>query len=114
MQRTVRNENARVDYILIQTSRRNVQIKALPGGETRVYAPAWMRLRDIDAIVSKKIDAIVRMHKALDRAVNADHAAHPVGEGSLLPHAERSRMSASTVGRTFFAIPNSSIVLMQL
>ena len=81
MQRTVRNENARVDYILIQTSRRNVQIKALPGGETRVYAPAWMRLRDVDAIVSKKIDAIVRMHKALDRAVNADHAAHPVGEG---------------------------------
>ena len=67
MQRTVRNENARVDYILIQTSRRNVQIKALPGGETRVYAPAWMRLRDVDAIVSKKIDAIVRMHKALDR-----------------------------------------------
>lgn len=84
MQRTVRNENARVDYILIQTSRRNVQIKALPGGETRVYAPAWMRLRDIDAIVSEKIDAIVRMHKALDRAVNADHAAHPVGEGSLI------------------------------
>ena len=38
----------------------------------------------------------------------------PVGEGSLLPHAERSRMSASTAGRTFFAIPNSSIVLMQL
>lgn len=75
---------ARVDYILIQTSRRNVQIKALPGGETRVYAPAWMRLRDIDAIVSEKIDAIVRMHKALDRAVNADHAAHPVGEGSLI------------------------------
>lgn len=84
MRRTVQNGRARVEYSLIQTSRKNVQIKALPGGETRVYAPAWMRLREIDSIVREHIEEILRMQASLDRAVNADHAAHPVGEGSLI------------------------------
>ena len=91
MLRTVQNGKRRIDDSLIQTSRRNVQIKALPGGETRVYAPAWMRLREIDSIVQERAEEILRMHAALDRAVNADHAAHPVGEGSRISVEGRPR-----------------------
>ena len=48
MKRTVCAEGRRIEYILIQSVRKNVLLQALPEGQTRVYAPRQMRLRDID------------------------------------------------------------------
>ncbi len=84
MLRTVKAGRQRLEYNLIQTSRKNIQIKALPGGETRVYAPMWMHLRDIDAAVRNEMDTILKMHAAVERRVSDKKAEHPMNEGSTV------------------------------
>ena len=51
MKRSVIADGKQLDYILVRAPRRDVLLKALPGGETRVYAPSGARLRDVDALV---------------------------------------------------------------
>ena len=48
MKRTVRAGGRRIEYTLIQSVRKNVLLQALPEGQTRVYAPKAMRLRDVE------------------------------------------------------------------
>ena len=82
MIRSVSYGGRTLKYTLISTSRRNVLIKALPGGETRVYAPSGARLRDVDAIVASRIDEILRMQTNIDEAVRQNRLAHPLRPGS--------------------------------
>ena len=85
MLRTIKRGKQSLEYNLIQTSRKSgIQIKALPGGETRVYAPMWMHLRDIDAAVRGELDVILKMHEAVARSIDDRKAAHPSTEGSTV------------------------------
>lgn len=84
MKRTVCADGRRIEYILIQSVRKNVLLQALPEGQTRVYAPRQMRLRDVDALVRSSAGQIVQMHEKLDRQLDADRQAHPVTEGSAV------------------------------
>ena len=84
MKRTVCADGRRIEYILIQSVRKNVMLQALPEGQTRVYAPRQMRLRDVDALVRDSAGQIARMHEDLDRRLDADRQAHPVTEGSAV------------------------------
>lgn len=84
MKRTVSADGRRIEYILIQSTRRDVLLQALPEGQTRVYAPRQMRLRDVDALVRDSAQKIADMHQALDRRLDEDRRAHPVSEGSRI------------------------------
>ena len=84
MKRTVCADGRRIEYILIQSVRKNVILQALPEGQTRVYAPRQMRLRDVDALVRSSAGQIAQMHEKLDRQLDADRQAHPVTEGSAV------------------------------
>ena len=81
MKRAVIADGRRLEYILVQTSRRDVLFKALPGGEVRVYAPAYMRLRELDELVRERAGALREMGRRLDEKLEQDRLAHPVGEG---------------------------------
>ena len=82
MKRSVSRDGVRLEYILIQARRRDVLLKALPQGQTRVYAPAAMRLRDIDAMVKEKIPELIAMHQRLERELAENRLLHPVAAGS--------------------------------
>ncbi|MBE5808179.1 MAG: M48 family metallopeptidase [Clostridiales bacterium] len=84
MKRAVTCGGRRIEYILIQSVRRDVLLQALPGGETRVYAPKGMRLKDIDSTVMQHAAEILDMHGSLDQKLRDARAAHPMTEGSTV------------------------------
>lgn len=84
MKRAVRAGDRRIEYILIQSVRRDVLLQALPGGVTRVYAPSHMRLRDIDETVRRQAGRLEEMHREVDRHIEEDRRRHPVADGSPL------------------------------
>ena len=84
MKRSVRGSGGSLEYILIRSKRRDVLFKALPEGETRVYAPSWMRLRDVDTMVCERMDELRALHARLDRALAENRLNHPVSEGSRI------------------------------
>lgn len=84
MKRSVSLNGRTLEYILIRSRRRDVLLKALPGGETRVYAPGYMPLREADAIVKRKMDELLGMHARLERQLAENRLLHPVEEGSRI------------------------------
>ena len=84
MKRTIIAGDRRIEYTLIKAARKNVLFQALPGGVTRVYAPSYMRLREIDEMVRQRADQIADMHQTVDRHLEEDRINHPVSEGSTL------------------------------
>ena len=84
MKRSVAVEGGRLEYVLIRSQRRDVLLKALPGGETRVYAPSWARIREIDALVRSRAGELRRMHEELEHALERNRLNHPVSEGSRI------------------------------
>lgn len=84
MKRVVRAGDRRIEYILIQSVRKNVLLQALPEGQTRVYAPKTMRLRDIDELVRSNAEKISGLHQTLDQRLDEDRKAHPVSDGSKI------------------------------
>lgn len=84
MRRAVIAGNRRIEYNLIQTVRSSVLFQALPEGEIRVYAPKFMRLREIDEMVRQRADELTRMGRAVDERIEEDRRAHPVTDGSTI------------------------------
>lgn len=84
MKRTVYQGKRRLEYILIRSQRRDVLFKALPEGETRVYAPAWIRLRDVDDMVRSRIGELEEMHRRVDFELAQNRLEHPVSDGSRI------------------------------
>lgn len=82
MKRTISANGQRVEYTLIQSLRRDVLLQVLPGAGIRVYAPKYMRLRDVDALVRERAGELFRMQKDVEAKLAADRRAHPVSDGS--------------------------------
>ena len=82
MKRVVVAGGRRVEYTLIQSSRSNVLFQALPEAGIRVYAPKYLRLRDIDAMVRERADQLVQMQRDVEARLDAERRAHPVEDGS--------------------------------
>ena len=82
MKRVVCVGSRRIEYTLVQSVRKTILLQALPEGETRVYAPKYARLRDIDALVRRNAAEIDRLHGVLDRRLDEERRAHPVFDGS--------------------------------
>ena len=84
MKRAVVAGNRRVEYTLIQASRRDVLFQALPEAGIRVYAPKYMRLRDIDAMVRERADQLAGMLRDVEVRLEADRLAHPMTDGTAI------------------------------
>ncbi len=84
MKRAVSVDGRRIEYILIQTARSNILLQALPEGQTRVYAPKRMKLRDIDETVKKNAGMIAGLHEKLDQKLDEERMNHPVRQGSKI------------------------------
>ena len=84
MKRSVSQGKERLDYILIRSQRRDVLFKALPEGETRVYAPSCMHLKDVDNMVRLRMTELKAMHRRLDQELEQNRLNHPGNEGSRI------------------------------
>lgn len=82
MKRTVVAGTRRVEYTLIQSSRRDVLFQALPEAGLRVYAPKYLRLRDVDDMVRRRADQLLEMQRESEARLEANRRAHPVADGS--------------------------------
>ena len=82
MKRAVVAGGRRVVYTLIQATRRDVLIQALPEAGIRVYAPKYMRLREIDELVRQRADELAEMQRQVEAGLDARRQAHPVTDGS--------------------------------
>lgn len=90
MKRAVRAGGRRIEYTLIQSVRRDVLFQVLPEGALRVYAPKYMPLREVDALVRERAAQLAEMQRQVDQRIEADRRAHPVTDGSpLLIEGER-------------------------
>ena len=59
-------------------------MQALPEGKTRVYAPSYMHLRDVDALVRARIAELAELHAALEHQLAENRLRHPVEPGSRI------------------------------
>lgn len=84
MKRSVSGGGRRMEYILLRSQRKSVLFKALPGGETRVYAPSYLPLRDVDRMVLERMEELLEMHRRLEHALEENRLAHPVAPGSRI------------------------------
>ena len=82
MKRTVVANGRRIEYTLIQSSRQNVLFQALPEAGLRVYAPKYLRLRDVDEMVRQRAEQLVEMQRQTEARLEANRRAHPVTDGS--------------------------------
>ena len=74
--------NRRIEYTLIQSSRQDVLLQALPQAGIRVYAPKYMGLRAVDDLVRQRAEELTRMQQSVEARLEADRRAHPVVDGS--------------------------------
>ena len=65
MKRKIRCGSGYIEYTLVQTTRRDILIQALEGGLTKIYAPKYARLSDIDAVVRENAEKIAAMKESL-------------------------------------------------
>ena len=74
--------NRRIEYTLIQSSRQDVLLQALPQAGIRVYAPKYMGLRAVDDLVRQRAEELTRMQQSVEARLEEDRRAHPVVDGS--------------------------------
>ena len=82
MKRSVVANGRRIDYTLIQSNRTNVLFLALPERGIQVYAPKYLRLRDVDDMVRQRSEELNDMQRQVEQKLEANHWAHPVTDGS--------------------------------
>ena len=73
-----------MEYTLIQSTRRDVLLQALPQAGIRVYAPKAMRLRDVDDMVRQRADQLLAMLREVEARLEENRQSHPVSDGSGL------------------------------
>lgn len=82
MKRVVIADGLRVEYTLIQAQRRDVLFQALPEAGIRVYAPKYLPLREVDALVRERAAELTRMRREAEAGLEKRRKAHPVTDGS--------------------------------
>ena len=112
MKRCVKVGNTRIEYELMRTARKNILIKALPEGKTKVYAPSYINLREADRLVIDKADEIIAIHRRLEQALRENRVMHPVSEGSRICIEGRGyRLILKKAGRTKMDMAGGDCIL---
>ncbi|MGI6173776.1 MAG: M48 family metallopeptidase [Christensenellales bacterium] len=71
-----------IQYALVQTARKNMEIRVLSSGEVRVFVPKGTRLRDADAFVSSRVAWITDAIDSMRRYAEKREREHPMADGS--------------------------------
>lgn len=85
MQRVVRAGGERLEYTLIQTGRKNVEIRVVPPGNVRVFAPATAHLRELDQLVRERLPWIEQSRQQLKDYEARRPAPRVLRDGTALP-----------------------------
>jgi len=83
MKRLLKTPDGAFAYTLIRSNRKDILFQALPKGVTRVYAPSYMRLREMDAMVLARLDELKALHEKV-AAIEEKNAPEPILDGQLL------------------------------
>lgn len=67
MRRSVRSNGKTIEYELVQTSRRDMAFRVLPGGRVRVYAPRGLPLREADRLTCANYPQIEQALRQMKR-----------------------------------------------
>lgn len=84
MQRTVNTSAGRIDYELIQTQRKSMEIRLSQGGSVRLFAPRRAPLKLADAFVQERAQWIQGGRAAMREAQNRRAAERPLESGATL------------------------------
>ena len=82
MKRAVIADGRRIEYTLVQSTRRDVLFQALPEAGIRVYAPKYLGLREVDGMVRERAEQLRQMLDGVQARLEADRRRHPVTDGS--------------------------------
>jgi len=74
MLRNVKSKGRIIQYTLIRNAAKNVIMRAPEPEKLNVYAPAWMKLKDIDNIVIENADKVFEMWVAYEKKPIEDGA----------------------------------------
>ena len=85
MHRSVKTSAGRLDYELVQTARRDVAFRALPGGRLRVYAPRSLPLREADRLVAANDAQIEQALRQMKRYEDERDAEYDMRDGMSFP-----------------------------
>lgn len=112
MKRSIKVGKTCLEYELMRTARKNVLIKALPEGKTKVFAPSYINLREVDRLVIEKSGEIFEIHRRLEASLWENRVNHPVSQGSRICIEGRGyNLRLKAAGRTRMEIIGEDCVL---
>ena len=85
MHRSVKTGAGRQEYELVQTTRRDVAFRVLPGGKLRVYAPRSLPLREADRLVAANWAQIEQALRQMKRYEDERDAKYDMKDGMTFP-----------------------------
>ncbi len=85
MRRSVKIEGRSLEYELVQTQRRDVAFRILPGNLLRVYAPRSLPLKEADRLVLANRQQIFRASEEIRRYEEKQHSLFDMQEGMRFP-----------------------------
>jgi len=85
MRRSVKIEGRSLEYELLQTQRRDVAFRILPGNLLRVYAPRSLPLREADRLVIANREQIFRASEEIRRYEEKQESLFDMKEGMRFP-----------------------------
>ena len=85
MHRSVKTGAGRQEYELVQTTRRDVAFRVLPGGKLRVYAPRSLPLREADRLVAANWAQIEQALRQMKRYEDERDAKYDMKDGMNFP-----------------------------
>ena len=85
MLRTVKAGRDTIEYELVQTARASLELRALPDGQLRLFAPRTYPLRQADAFVRERAEWIRQARARLDAYHSREAERFPMTDGMILP-----------------------------
>lgn len=84
MRRSVRTEHGTIEYELVQTERKSMEIRVIQGGQVRVFAPKRAALKDADGFVRERAQWIVEGHRRMAEYVEKREKESTVKDGGTV------------------------------
>ncbi len=112
MQRAVTTGVGRIEYELIKTQRKSLEVRVTPNGSVRVFAPKHAPLRACDAFVQQRARWVLDTRAQLRAYQQTHQDAHPVHDGArLLYEGQPLRLTILPAARNAARFGDDELVL---
>lgn len=85
MHRSIQAGGRVIEYELIQTARRDMAFRVLPGGVVRVYAPKGLPLREADRLTLAHYPQIEQARRQMQRYQDEQNSRYSMRDGMVFP-----------------------------